>query len=78
MPLLILLLGNDFETITFLNKRIAAMPYWIRVIMHVPCRQTFTPAASHLYITETSELEQSLVMTRSKMKFGCNVVENDM
>lgn len=48
---------REIETTTFLNKRIAVVPYWIRVIMHVPCRQTFTPAASHLYITETSELE---------------------
>ena len=40
-----------------MNKHVAVMPYWIRVIVHVPCRQPFPPAASHLYITETSELE---------------------
>lgn len=43
---------KKIEIIIFLNKHIAVMPYWIRVIAHVPCRQTFTPAASHLYITD--------------------------
>lgn len=48
---------RNIEIMIFLNKHIAVMPYWISVIEHVPCRQTFTPAASHLYRTETLELE---------------------
>lgn len=44
---------KKIEVIIFLNKQFVAMPYWIRIIVRVPCRQTFTLAALYLHITET-------------------------